>query len=183
MFSGKTTELLKRVRMAKLIFDDILIVNHNSDVRYYDNVICSHDKDKIRCVNVETLCSLFDMEMYRKAAIVFVDEAQFFPDLATFAVTVVEKHHKSITVCSLNSDSDRKEFGQVLDLIPLCDSLVKLNALCLTCRDGTEAIFSKRVTINNNPHDRQNNTQILVGADDVYIPVCRKHYLAQNDAY
>jgi thymidine kinase len=67
----------------------------------------------------------------------------------------------------LDGDFERKKFGTILDLIPLCDKVTKMTSLCSRCRDGTAGIFSLRIT--------QEKTQFLIGSDN-YIPVCRKCY-------
>jgi len=74
---------------------------------------------------------------------------------------------KKVYVCGLDGDFERKKFGSILDLIPLCDKVTKLTSLCSLCKDGTLGIFSMRLTC-----DKE---QTLVGSDN-YIPVCRMCY-------
>jgi thymidine kinase len=82
-------------------------------------------------------------------------------------VSVLEmlKDNKKIYVSGLDGDFQQNKFGSLLDLIPHCDKVTKLNSLCGICKDGTSAIFSKRIT--------SDTDQTLVGVDN-YIPVCRK---------
>ena len=77
------------------------------------------------------------------------------------------KNGKKIYVCGLDGDFERKKFGQILDLIPLCDKVSKLTSLCSICKNGTPGIFSKRITTEKK--------QTVVGSDN-YIPVCRNCY-------
>ena len=77
--------------------------------------------------------------------------------------------NKHIIIAGLDGDYNRKPFGDILQCIPLCDSVIKLNAMDMIDKDGTEAIFSKRIVA-----DEQ---QISVGATDKYIAVSRKNYL------
>ena len=70
-------------------------------------------------------------------------------------------------MCGLDGDFERKKFGQILDLIPLCDKVTKLTSLCSICKNGTVGIFSKRIT--------SQTEQTVVGSDN-YIPVCRSSY-------
>ena len=72
---------------------------------------------------------------------------------------------KKIYICGLDGDFRRNKFGHVLDLIPLCDKVVKLTSLCGICKNGTPGIFSKRITTETE--------QTIVGSDN-YVPVCRK---------
>jgi thymidine kinase len=76
-------------------------------------------------------------------------------------------HNKKIYICGLDGDFERKKFGSILDLIPLCDKVSKLTSLCSLCKDGTPAIFSMRLT--------EEKEQTIVGSNN-YIPVCRKCY-------
>ena len=76
-------------------------------------------------------------------------------------------HNKKVYVCGLDGDFERKKFGQILNLIPLCDKVTKLTSLCSVCKNGAPGIFSKRITLETE--------QTVVGSDN-YIPVCRKCY-------
>ena len=76
---------------------------------------------------------------------------------------------KKIIAAGLVSDFLRNPFGDVLKLIPHAEEVIKLNALCKKCKDGTKASFTKRIV--------NNNSKIIVGSDCCYEAVCRKHYL------
>jgi thymidine kinase len=99
----------------------------------------------------------------------FIDEGQFFSDLYDCVLKLVDVHHKHVVVSGLDGDSLRNPFGEILFLIPYADKVKKLSSLCKLCNDGTVAIFTKRLI----PH----NEQIQVGGSEIYIPLCRKHYL------
>lgn len=173
MFSGKTTELLNRIRKAHLICDPttVLIINNDKDKRYDESgSVCSHDKQAIYSISVDSLISVVNLTAYKKASVVFVDEAQFFPDLKAFALKAVEEDGKWVTICGLDGDFQRNKFGDIIDLIPYADTVYKTTALCLKCKDGTPALFSARL-------QSLCQDQVLVGEHDVYVPVCRKHYL------
>ena len=81
----------------------------------------------------------------------------------------MEKTNKIVIISGLDGDFQRKPFGQVLDIIPLCDSVIKLNSLCMYKKDGSAASFTKRI---NNDSDQQK----LVGAKESYISVSRQGY-------
>lgn len=171
MFSGKTTELLNRIRKARLIYSTVLVINNKSDTRYDEaGAVCSHDRQNINAMSVENLNSVFETNEYKNASVVFIDEAQFFPDLKAFALKAVEEDGKWVTICGLDGDFQRNKFGEILDLIPYADTVYKTTALCLKCRDGTPALFSSR-------SESTCQDQVLVGEHDLYVPVCRKHYL------
>ena len=75
-------------------------------------------------------------------------------------------YNKIVYICGLDGDFKQQKFGQLIDLIPVCDSLIKLHALCKIC--GCKASFTKRNTDEGN--------QVVIGNDNMYSAVCRKHY-------
>ena len=85
-------------------------------------------------------------------------------------VLAVETLNKIVIIAGLDGDSERKPFGQLLQCIPLCDSVVKLTALDMVKKDGTAAIFSKRV--------ENMKSTIVIGAEEVYQAVSRATYLS-----
>ena len=107
--------------------------------------------------------------MLYESSVIGIDESQFFDDLVEFVIAV-EKLSKIVIIAGLDGDSDRKPFGQILQCIPLCDTVVKLTALDMVKNDGTSAIFSKRI--------KQIQGQVLVGDQDSYIAVSRENYLS-----
>jgi thymidine kinase len=98
--------------------------------------------------------------------VILINEGQFFPDLEEF-VRILLDNGKQIYVCGLDGDFERKKFGKLLDLIPLCDKVTKLTSLCSLCKNGTPGIFSKRIS--------EETEQTVVGTTN-YIPVCRNCY-------
>jgi thymidine kinase len=112
------------------------------------------------------------LELYNKSDVVIIDEAQFFTDLYPFIENELKNQHiinKIFIVSGLSGDSKMNSIGDILKLIPLADEVVKLHAYCIKCKDGTIASFSKRI-------NTLNDSQILIGKDDCYIPVCRFHF-------
>ena len=97
---------------------------------------------------------------------VALDEAQFFTGLKTF----VEKElraGKTILLAGLDGDYRQRTFGELLDCIPLANEVTKLAAMCMDCHDGTRGPFTKRIV--------DSNQLELVGGDDMYKAVCRRH--------
>lgn len=174
MYSGKSTELLRLYRRYNLIYDsqNILVITHQIDNRYGEQVISTHDKNQIPSHSLTNLMNIYETEIFFQSQVIFIEEAQFFPDLKEFVLLAVERLNKKVYVFGLDGDFQRKPFGQILDLIPYCDKVVKLKAICSICQDGTEGIFTKRIV------DSQEQT--LVGNQDSYIAVCRKHFLEEN---
>lgn len=169
MFSGKSTELIKRVRRLQTIHKTYIVYNSLNDDRYGLEGIYTHDMNSVPCVSVNNLMGQVNTEGFREAEYILIDEAQFFKDLFNFVKDIVDIHGKHVIVIGLNGDSRRMPFGQINDLLPYCDNITMLSALCSQCKDGTLGIFSKRIS--------ENSGQICVGTIDKYSSVCRKCYI------
>ena len=166
MFSGKSTELLRRTNRYKAIGKQILLINHKYDNRT-DNSIKTHSNIKETAIKTSELSSILETEEFKIADVIGIDEAQFFPDLLYF-VESAEMYNKIIIVAGLDGDYKRKPIGQILQVIPLCDEVVKLNAMDMIDKDGSRGIFSKRIV--------DTEGQVLVGANESYKAVSRKNY-------
>ena len=167
MYSGKSTELLKIINYYRILEKNLFIINHKLDNRYGTNSIISHDKKSFPSNNCLTLMENIQTDTYHTCDVIIIEEAQFFEDLKVF-VELSLMNNKPIYVAGLDGDSFMKPFGQILDLIPLCDSIKKLSALCVICKDGTPANFTKRIV--------ENQEQKLIGSFESFIPVCRVHH-------
>jgi thymidine kinase len=190
MFSGKSSYLLSSIRKYKEIGWPVFIITSSFDKRYSDSAnIVNHNRDSCKAdVAVKNLSDVCSKQDYLEAKVIIIEEAQFYPDLVEFVKEAVEVYEKHVIVAGLDGDAQRKPFGDLLELIPLADTIVKLKAMCKICNDGTEALFtSKKVhdtsvidvgKINNCTHI--NNSVINVGGADKYEALCRKHYIAYN---
>jgi thymidine kinase len=183
MYASKTTHLVEIYKQCNFCNISVTVINHTIDNRYDDELLSTHDKVKIPCIKTERLSDVWaesiDLEddlsnihrveeKFKVATsdVILINEGQFFEDLYEIVVEML-KQNKKIYICGLDGDFERKRFGQVLDLIPLCDKVTKLTSLCSLCKNGTPGIFSMRLT--------QETDQTVVGSDN-YIPVCRKCY-------
>lgn len=169
MYSGKSTRLVEIYKQCIFCNISVSVINHVIDNRYDDELMSTHDKIKIPCVKTDKLFSVMD-EIVTKD-VILINEGQFFPDLYDFVYTLL-CNNKKVYVCGLDGDFERKKFGAMLDLIPLCDKVEKLTSLCSICKDGTKGIFSMRLT-----HEKE---QTIVGSEN-YIPVCRKCYCENSN--
>jgi len=170
MFSGKSTFALAYIRRNKSIGRKVLCITSSLDRRYSSiPSIITHDRETIHAISVAELREVVQMAEFDEASYIVIEEAQFFPDLKEFVLFSVEARDKHVLCVGLDGDSKRRPFGQILELIPYCNSLHKHRALCKKCMDGTEAIFTLR--LNDTDH------QVEVGDHNAYEPVCRKHYL------
>lgn len=167
MFSGKTSHLVDIYKQCTFCNIPVVVINHVIDNRYHEELLSTHDQRMIPCLKASSLMSLWEKsEELHAAHTVLINEGQFFPDLFE-AVEAMLAHKQNVYVGGLDGDFERKKFGRILDLVPLCDKVTKLTSLCSSCKDGTKAIFSKRLT--------SDKSQTLVGSSN-YIPVCRACY-------
>ncbi len=142
MWAGKSSTVLGTLRRYRSIGWKILVLTASIDNRYGSNMIVSHDQEKYPARAVNKLTSVVNDEEYKQADLVVIDEAQFLPDLYEFVLHAVDVDGKHVICVGLDGDSDRKPFGDILRLIPHCDSVTKITSFCSECRDGTPALFS-----------------------------------------
>ena len=177
MYSGKTSRLVEIYRQCNFCDIPVVVINHSFDNRYDEKLLSTHDQIKIPCIKTEKLNDLFvDLDLIdiesqinstlKTSKVILINEAQFFSDLESFVKTLLQ-NNKIVYLFGLDGDFERKKFGQILDLIPICDNVIKLKSLCGLCKNGTYGIFSKRIT--------SEKEQTIIGSDN-YIPVCRKCY-------
>ena len=172
MFAGKSSAVLRTVNRHKSLGWKICSITHASDDRFSEeNILMNHDLASIPCVKWASLMEHISDPTFLEAKFVIIDEAQFFPDLRNFVEYAVDHCGKNVLVVGLDGDVERKAFGQILDCIPLADSVTKLKAFCGVCKDGTDALFSFR------KKEVGEKGQVFVGGAEAYIPLCRKHYL------
>ena len=162
MFSGKSTEILRRVRRHMAIGETVTIINSSKDIRCDDEVVCTHDQNKIACIKTDDIMSVTDVD----SNVIAIDEGQFFSNLRE-AVEIMLDSGKSVIVGGLDGDFKQMPFGDIPKLIPLADEIIKLHAICMICRNGTPAPFTKRTV--------SGTDQEMVGAADMYMAVCRNH--------
>jgi thymidine kinase len=183
MFSGKTSKLVEIYKQCLFCNIPVAVINHSIDIRYHNNLLSTHDKIMIPCIQTNKLKDIWqydktinnsnsilqrmdDSLKLINADVIIINEGQFFDDLLP-AVEHMLQDNKKIYVGGLDGDFERKKFGQILDLIPLCDKVTKMTSLCGICKNGTPGIFSKRISLEKE--------QTVVGSDN-YIPVCRPCY-------
>ena len=178
MFSGKTTKLIQIFKTRTYIGKKVVVLNYSQDNRYSENMLSTHDKMMIPCIFVDTLHDIWKnstnqyYKEIREADTILINEGQFFPDIYETVLEIVEQHNKEVHICGLDGDFKRNIFGSLLQLIPYCNTVEKLIALCADCRDGTPALFSYRIS--------EEKEQIVIGSDN-YKPVCRNCYITQSE--
>jgi thymidine kinase len=166
MFSGKSSELVRRLKRQRAVGKKVLLINSKKDTRDFQ-IHNSGEGQAFECVKTETLLELVGSIQFKNAEVVAVDESQFFKGLRNFVVLAL-RCNKHVILAGLDGDFKQEIFGELVYMIPLADEVTKLTALCMECGDGcTPGPFSKRIC--------DSGVQELVGAADMYKAVCRKH--------
>jgi thymidine kinase len=155
MFAGKTTSLVNTYNLLKKTHR-ILILDYDTNCSntMFTSNLYTHDSTSIPCIKTNNL--IVDYTYYD---CILINEAQFFNGLIEFVNKCIHDN-KTIYIYGLDGDFKQNKFGEILDLIPLCDTYEKLYA---KCKCGYNASFSKRLS--------DNKSQFL--PNDKYIPVCR----------
>ncbi|KAF6200849.1 hypothetical protein GE061_005296 [Apolygus lucorum] len=163
MFSGKTSELLRRIRRYQLCNYKCLLIRYSKDVRYSDKMVVTHSglaMNAAKTAFLENVCQFAE-----ESEIIGIDEGQFFPDLLPFCQKQINQG-KVIIVAGLDATYLRTGFDNILQLVPLAHSVEKLSAVCMSC--GDKASFSKRIV-------DESEIEVIGGADK-YMAVCRQCY-------
>ncbi|XP_069951822.1 thymidine kinase, cytosolic isoform X2 [Cherax quadricarinatus] len=163
MFSGKTTELMRRLKRYQISKHKCLIIKYANDIRYDANGITTHDKQILPAVSATVLKDLKESAL--EYSVIGVDEGQFFPDTVEFAEEMANCG-KIVIVAALDGTYQRLQFGNILHLVPLAESVVKLTAVCMICYE--EASYTKRTS---------SETAVeVIGGCEKYIATCRRCY-------
>ena len=176
MFSGKSSFIINKVNelvVKGVDINNILVINHSIDSRYDIGKICNHNGLKIESKITHELKSILyvnnTVNPDSTIKYIFIDEGQFFNDIYDVIKKYIMtyKYNNVIYICGLDGDYNQLPFGNsnLLSLIPLTNSIIKLNAFCYKC--NLIAPFTKRLV--------NSNETILVGGSDIYQPVCINH--------
>ena len=188
MFSGKTSYLLHKISQMIELDLRVLYINIDLDNRsdknysthnvFLDITDCKK-KDKIEknltMIKVGNLMHVLP-ETFVKYDVIMIDEAHFFKELVLFTEILLE-NKKNIFIGSLIADYMGNKFGNALELIPICNNIVKLDSYCIECSKKkiyNKAVFSKRIS--GREEVKMGNEVVDIGGADKYIPVCREHF-------
>ena len=167
MYSGKTSSLIHIYNTYRHHFN-ILVINHSEDVRYGKQNMSTHDGIKIPCIFSSDLSCIENIQDYD---MILINEGQFFSNLRRDVLSLVEQHKKHVYIAALDGDFKREPFGEILDLIPYCDKIKKIHALCRKCKNGKPALFSHRLS---------KEKEVKVIGNTNYESLCRKCYIQEN---
>jgi thymidine kinase len=161
MFSGKTEELIRRLKRVQIAGRKVEIFKPMTDKRYDPTDVVSHDASRIRSTPVENHYNI--LLLTSDVDVVGIDEAQFFDDGIVEVLEDLVLKGMRVIVTGLDMDFTGKPFGPVPALLARAEFITKLHAICARCGDSATYSF-RRAKIDD---------QILLGEKDVYEPRCR----------
>lgn len=175
MFSGKTEELIRRLKRAQFANQKIEIFKPAIDKRYSDVDVVSHDLHSIPCTPIKEASKMLDAA--EDTQVIGVDEAQFFDESLIQVAQELADKGKRVIIAGLDTDYMGKPFGPIPGLMAIAEDVQKVHAICVKC--GNLANHSHRLT--------KSHKLVVLGEKDVYEPLCRQCFneaLAQekNDA-
>lgn len=186
MYSGKSSHLkIDKNDWSSISGIQILVINYVKDDRYTsEDMVMTHNREGVKCVSVERLAEITNGDCYDEFGnvvlpqnydLILIDEAQFYDDLRDNVIYWVDILCKTVFAYGLDGDFRRKTFGQIHEIIPLADEYIKKKANCMMCNNGTEGLFTWRLEGNDAGAET-----IQIGAETVYVSLCRKHYKRVN---
>jgi thymidine kinase len=164
MFSGKTEELIRRLKRAKIAMQQVEIFKPQIDTRYSENEVVSHDENAIHSTPVSTAGNI--LLLASEVDVVGVDEAQFF-DMGLIEVcNKLADAGTRVIVAGLDMDFRGRPFGPIPGLIATAEYVTKVHAICVRCGNIAHHTHRKLKT----------DKLVLLGEKDLYEPLCRKCY-------
>ena len=164
MFSGKTEELIRRLKRAMIANQRVEIFKPKLDTRYNEGKIVSHDENAITSTPIENSQAMLQLAV--EVDVVGIDEAQFFDEDLPEVCEELARRGIRVIVAGLDMDYLKNPFGQMPNLLARADYITKLHAICVQC--GNIANYSFRKT--------PDSEQVVLGEKDIYEPRCRHCY-------
>ena len=161
MFSGKTEELIRRLRRAQIAKLNVEIFKPKTDTRYDENSVVSHDLNSIQSTPVDNAASI--LLLSSNTEVVGIDEAQFFDDQLPDVCNTLANRGIRVIIAGLDIDFQGKPFGPMPELMSIAEVVNKVHAVCLQC--GGPATYSYRTV--------PSESKILLGEKESYEPRCR----------
>lgn len=161
MFSGKTEELIRRLKRAQFAKQKVEIFKPKIDIRYSEEDVVSHDSNAIRCTPVDNSGNI--LLLTGDVDVVGIDEAQFFDTNIVAVCKALADSGIRVIVAGLDMDYLGKPFGPMPDLMAIAEYVTKVHAICVRC--GNLANHSHRLT--------ENDKLVMLGEVHDYEPICR----------
>ena len=166
MFSGKTEELIRRLKRAKFAKQKVEIYKPCIDVRYSEVEVVSHDSHSISSIPISSPAHM--LEISSDVEVVGVDEAQFFDESIVEVVQALANRGVRVIIAGLDTDFMGKPFGPMPALMAVAEDIQKVHAICVKC--GSPANHSHRLS--------KSAELVVLGETDIYEPLCRHCYNA-----
>ena len=170
MFSGKTEELIRRMKRAQFAKQKVEIYKPCIDVRYSEDKVVSHDSHSIPSTPIDSPAKM--LELSSDVEVVGVDEAQFFDNSIVEVVQTLANKGIRVIIAGLDTDFLGKPFGPMPALMAVAEDIQKVHAICVRC--GSPANHSHRLS--------KSEELVLLGEKDEYAPLCRHCYNAAVEA-
>lgn len=168
MFSGKTEELIRRVKRAEFANQKVVIFKPKKETRYNDDHVVSHDENAIKSIPVDSSEEIFDH--LNNVQVVAIDEAQFFDMNLPDVIEKVALRGIRVIIAGLDMDFRGKPFGPIPHLLSVAEYITKVHAICPHC--GNLATHSYRLS--------DEKETVVLGEKDKYEPRCRTCYAMGN---
>lgn len=169
MFSGKTEELIRRLRRAQIAKQKVKIFKPKIDSRYSSNSIVSHNDQSLPSILIDDIIEVLDHA--NDAQVIGIDEAQFFNEGIVHICNLLASKGKRVIVAGLDQDYTGKPFEPMPQLLAIAEYITKQHAICVVC--GNPADKTQRKTTESE--------RVVVGAADIYEARCRKcHYIPKE---
>ncbi|MDT8393882.1 MAG: thymidine kinase [Bacteroidales bacterium] len=171
MFSGKTEELIRRLKRARIARQKVEIFKPVIDTRYHEEDVVSHDDNSIRSTPVQSSNQI--LLMANDFDVVGIDEAQFFDEELTMVCNTLANNGTRVIVAGLDMDYLGKPFGPIPALLATAEYVTKVHAICPIC--GDLANYSHRTV--------EQGGQVMLGETESYEPLCRKHFIEKQKKF
>lgn len=164
MFSGKTEELIRRIKRARIAQQQVKIFKPSVDTRYSEVEVVSHDAQSLSSIPVSAAQDI--LSLAQNADVVGIDEAQFFDAPLVDVCNTLASQGKRVIIAGLDMDFRGKPFGPMPHLCAIAEDVTKVHAVCVRC--GELAQYSHRLVEGDN--------QVMLGEMQTYEPLCRQCY-------
>ena len=165
MFSGKTEELIRRLRRAEIARQRVEIYKPAIDIRYGEENVVSHNETAIQSTPVQAASQI--LLLAHNVDVVGIDEAQFFDNELSSVCNLLADEGVRVIVAGLDMDYLGKPFGPIPSLMATAEYVTKVHAICIRC--GNLAQYSNRIV--------KDDKLVMLGETESYEPLCRKCYM------
>jgi thymidine kinase len=171
MFSGKSEELIRRLRRAKIARQKVQVFKPHIDSRFSDDHIVSHSEMRHESSNISSASEILE-RLLPDTEVVGIDEGQFFDDKLIQVANTLAGRGLRVIIAGLDQDYTGKPFEPMPQLLAIAEYITKTHAICMRC--GQPANYSQRTF--------ESNERVAVGASDKYEARCRAHFVPHADA-